>query len=76
MDKQDLIKQQVTIVYTNWKGEKSKRHIIPKKIYFGSTSWHPEEQWLLLAFDIDKQEDRNFAIKDIEKWENIKEKTL
>lgn len=60
--------KEVTILYTNWRGEKSLRTIIPEKIYFGSTEWHPEEQWLLRALDIDKQESRDFAFKDIESW--------
>lgn len=60
--------QVVTIVYTNYRGETAERRIIPKKIWFGSTEWHPEEQWLLEALDVDKDEDRNFAMKDIKSW--------
>jgi hypothetical protein len=59
----------VTILYTNWRGEKGERAIVPKNIYFGSTRWHPEAQWLLHALDVEKQEHRDFAIKDIESWE-------
>lgn len=60
--------QIVEIVYTNWKGVTAKRRIVPKNIFYGSTEWHNEEQWLLNAFDIDKQADRAFAIKDIKSW--------
>ena len=35
---------------------------------FSSTEWHKEEQWLLKALDLDKNEDRDFAIKDISNW--------
>ena len=61
----------VEIVYTNWKGITALRHIIPKGIFFGSTEWHTEEQWLLNAFDVDKQADRAFALKDIKSWKEI-----
>ena len=61
----------VEILYTNWKGETAIRHIVPKDIFFGSTEWHKEEQWLLNAFDVDKQADRACAIKDIKSWKEI-----
>ena len=60
--------QVVEIIYTNWKGITATRRIIPKNIFFGSTEWHKEEQWLLNAFDVDKQQDRAFALKDIKSW--------
>lgn len=64
-----MLKQIVTIVYTNYRGETAERKIIPKKIWFGATEWHPEEQWLLEALDVAKNEDRHFAIKDIKNWQ-------
>ena len=56
--------QPVTLTYTNWRGETAERTITPKRIWFGSTDWHPEPQWLLTAFDAEKQADRDFALKD------------
>lgn len=53
-----------TVTYTNWRGETSTRRIIPKSVRYGSTEWHPEPQWLLLAWDDDKKTDREFALKD------------
>lgn len=53
-----------TLAYTNYRGETSTRRIIPKSVRYGSTPWHPEPQWLLLAWDDDKQADREFALKD------------
>jgi predicted DNA-binding transcriptional regulator YafY len=58
----------VVINYTNHKGETSDRKILPQKFYFDSTKWHPEPQWLLDAFDLDKQVPRTFAVKDIHSW--------
>ena len=62
----------VKILYTNWKGETSYRNIIPQTIEFKSTNWHKEKQWILTAFDIDKQAERGFAIKDIKSGNNGK----
>lgn len=58
----------VTIVYTNYKGVTATREILPLEILFGHTDWHPEDQWLLRAFDIAKQAERTFAVKDIKSW--------
>ncbi|WP_234891478.1 hypothetical protein [Agrobacterium vitis] len=57
----------VTLNYTNYRGETSERTILPKNIWFGSTEWHPEPQWLLTAFDLEKKADRDFALKDFGK---------
>ena len=62
------MQKQVRILYTNWQGFTSYINIIPKSIEFKSTDWHKEEQWILNAFDVDKQADRGFAIKDIKEW--------
>lgn len=48
----DQLKQIVNIFYTNYRGETLVRKIIPKKIWFGKTEWHPEEQWLLLSLSV------------------------
>jgi WYL domain len=56
--------QPVRLTYTNWRGETSERTITPLRVYYGSTDWHPEPQWLLRAFDHDKQAERDFALKD------------
>ena len=65
---EDSNEQQVKILYTNWRGEKSLRSIIPIKIWFGSTEWHKEKQWLLQALDTEKGAERDFALRDIVSW--------
>lgn len=60
--------QEVEITYTNYRGETSKRKVRPIKIWFGKTEWHPEAQWILDAFDIGKNAERSFALKDIKDW--------
>lgn len=61
-------KSVVVIRYTNYRGETAERRIIPMRIRFGSSEWHPEEQWLLDAFDLDRGADRSFALKDVTEW--------
>lgn len=61
----------IEIVYTNYKGETSKRRILPVKIWYGSTDWHKDKQWLLDAFDLGKDALRNFALKDISNWGEV-----
>ncbi|MDD4974461.1 MAG: hypothetical protein PHY93_08920 [Bacteriovorax sp.] len=58
----------VKFKYTNYKGEISWRLVEPISIRFGSTEWHPELQWLLKAFDLEKKTEREFAMKDIQGW--------
>jgi len=66
MDDQNT--KQISICYTNYRGETSIRKIIPLKIWFGKTDWHKEEQWLLDAIDVEKNAERSFAMKDIKAW--------
>jgi predicted DNA-binding transcriptional regulator YafY len=58
----------VSIVYTNYRGETARRRIIPQRVWFGATKWHPDEQWLLDAFDVEKQSARSFALRDIQSY--------
>jgi hypothetical protein len=51
--------------YRNWRGEVSERRVIPIRVWFGATEWHPEPQWFLNANDLDKGETRDFALRDI-----------
>lgn len=50
------------ITYTNYKGHTAERRITPSLVWFGATEWHPEPQWLLRAYDHDRQADRDFAL--------------
>ena len=52
--------------YRNWKGELSLRSAVPRRVYFGSTEYHKEPQWLMEAFDADKQAVRTFAMLDMD----------
>ncbi len=71
----NIIGKPVKILYTNWEGKTGYRNIIPKSIEYKSTDWHKEKQWILDSYDIDKQADRGFALKDIKVW-NVKENNM
>ncbi len=51
--------------YVNWRGEASWRVVIPLEIWFGRTEWHPVDQWFIKAIDIEKGEERDFALVDM-----------
>jgi hypothetical protein len=51
--------------YRNYRGEVSDRRAILTSVRFGTSEWHPEPQWLLVAFDLDKQAEREFVLADI-----------
>ena len=59
----------VQIVYRNYRGETSTRRILPSKLWFGYTEWHPGSQWILDAWDLDKGALRSFAVRDIADWQ-------
>ena len=58
----------VKILYTNYRKETAVRTIVPKQIVFSKNEYHPEEQWLLIAEDLDKKAERTFALKDVKAW--------
>jgi predicted DNA-binding transcriptional regulator YafY len=58
----------IGILYRNYRGETAERKIVPQRLWFGATEWHPEEQWLLDAIDLDKQAPRSFALRDIQSY--------
>lgn len=54
-----------TVTYRNWQGVTSERRIQVTEIYYGATTYHPTPQWLLRAWDLDKREERTFALADM-----------
>jgi len=62
----DMESAPITFGYINYRGEGGVRKAIPKSLRWGKTEWHPEECWLLLAWDMDKQADREFCLTDIQ----------
>ena len=59
----------INIRYTNHRRETAYRRIRPIRIWYGSTPWHSGDQWFLDAFDLEKNEERSFAMIDIRAWD-------
>jgi hypothetical protein len=51
--------------YRNYKGEEAYRRVRPLSIRFGTSEWHPEPQWLMLADDLENEKTREFAMRDM-----------
>ncbi len=60
-----------TIDYTNYRGERKQISILPVEIYWGSTEFHPEPQWLLNALTSRDGQlvQRIYAMKDIHNFQ-------
>ena len=65
---------EISIDYTNWRGIRAWRRIQPIRIEFTSNKWHPEEQLLLFALDLESSDldERGFAMSNIHSWRGVK----
>lgn len=65
--------QRVTIDYTNWKGHRRLRVILPlmSTLRFVVTPHHTPAQWVFDAHDMEQPDHprRTFALRDIRAWE-------
>lgn len=60
--------ESVTVLYTNYRGEKAERRIRPITIWFGSNEYHSMPQWLLRAWCFKKSGFRDFALANVHEW--------
>ncbi|PID32885.1 hypothetical protein CR956_00115 [Candidatus Saccharibacteria bacterium] len=72
MGKIEVREQVVVIDYTNYRGKRMLRRVRPIRLVFDSNQWHPKPEWLLEAFDLDKNAERTFSLKDIHSWKPAK----
>ncbi len=61
----ELLQKSIQVCYTNYRGETAVRTIVPLEVYFGKTEYHPQEQWLLRVWDVEKAAERIYAFKEI-----------
>jgi predicted DNA-binding transcriptional regulator YafY len=54
----------IEVVYRNHRGEVATRRILPWRVYWGATEYHPTAQWLLECWDVEKGAKRTFALAD------------
>ncbi len=60
--------QVVVLVYTDDRGVRSTRRVVPERIWYGRTDWHPEPQWLLEAYDLGRHVLRSFPLRQIKNF--------
>lgn len=63
--------QDVIIDYTNHRGERRERRVRPTLLRFEESEYHPGVQWLLWAWDCEKNSVRTFAMKDVHAWRPV-----
>lgn len=56
---------EVILDYTNWKGERRLRRVLPRELWYGVTNYHREPQWFIRGVDLEKNAVRDFALRDI-----------
>lgn len=61
--------REAKIDYTNWRGIRSTRVILPLNMWFGHSEYHKGRNWFLKAVDIEKDEIRDFLFEDIHSFE-------
>lgn len=55
----------MSFYYRNWKGICAMRKVQDPKMWYGKTEFHKKMQWFIKAFDVEKQDFRDFAVSDI-----------
>lgn len=55
----------LVIDYTNWKGERRNRRVMPLTLWFGVSEFHDEAQWFLRAIDLERNVMRDFSLSTI-----------
>lgn len=63
-----MMNHPIKVRYTNYRGEMAVRTIVPISFYFGSTEYHKEEQWLVKLWDVERDAERIYALKEITEW--------
>lgn len=51
--------------YENYRGVKSLRSVQDPTMWFGESKYHKGDQWFIHAFDLERQDFRDFAVADI-----------
>lgn len=57
--------------YTNYRGVTTERTVKVMSIEYGTTNWHPDPGFLMEASDLEKDEYRLFAMKDMSEVRHV-----
>lgn len=56
----------IRFFYRNWKGEMGYREIKGSPMFwYGESKYHKGPQWFIKAYDVNKEDVRDFAVADI-----------
>jgi hypothetical protein len=66
----------VEVDYTNWRGVRRLRRLVPRTIRFGRSEFHDDEQWLLVATCLESCRELEFSIKTIHSWRVASDQSL
>jgi hypothetical protein len=61
----------VEIDYTNWRGERRRRRVLPLRFFFGATEWRKTPCWQYWAMDLELHEFRYFVMSNVHSWKEI-----
>jgi hypothetical protein len=63
--------------YTNWEGKFAEgRRARITHMYFGVNQYHREPQWIMIGVDLDKNQIRHYAVKDMVNVKVEKKKSI
>lgn len=65
MDEVLIVNEKISFLYLNHRGKIGTRKVIYDGVRYGTSEWHKEPQWLLKGIDIDRNQIREFAMKDM-----------
>lgn len=51
--------------YTNYKMQTEQRKARVMSVWYGTSEYHQGEQWFMMAYDMDRESIRNFAMRDM-----------
>lgn len=73
MDNVKSTNEHLRFKYKNWKGEVADRTVIPIRTTVSSSKYHNGGKpcWIMTAYDVDKEQLRDFALKDILQYYDI-----
>jgi len=57
--------QTLRFSYVNYRGSFSWRTVNPISVRWGTSEWYETPQWLLMCYDMDKKDRREFALANM-----------
>ena len=64
-----LLDVAITCRYTNWRGVKAVRNIVPMHIKYDYSKYHSknihDKVWIMVCYDLEKQSVRDYSLKDM-----------